>query len=150
MNPELIFKLCSIGVLPVWLLLVLAPRWQWTDRIVHRIWIPGLLAAAYGFLLLTRPPMPQGAGFGSLPAVMILLGSTYGALIGWIHFLAFDLFIGAWQVRDARRLAIHHGWVVPGLLGTFMYGPVGLLWYFAVRFVACRTVSLQEQPVRQS
>jgi Domain of unknown function (DUF4281) len=145
MNPELIFKLCSVGVVPAWLLLALAPGWQWTDRIVHRIWIPGLLAAAYGFLLLTRPPMPQGAGFGSLPAVMILLGSTYGALIGWIHFLAFDLFIGAWQVRDARRLAIHHAWIVPGLIGTFMYGPVGLLWYFAVRFVAKRTVSLQEQ-----
>jgi len=53
---------------------------------------------------------------------------------GWIHYLAFDLFIGSWEVRDARRLKIPHLMVVPCLLGTFLLGPIGLLAYLCLRF----------------
>jgi SNF family Na+-dependent transporter len=54
-------------------------------------------------------------------------------LLGWVHFLAFDLFIGAWMVRDARRLKILHLAVIPCLLVTFLLGPVGLLTYLVLR-----------------
>ena len=54
-------------------------------------------------------------------------------MAGWIHYLAFDLFIGAWEVRDARRLGVPHMVVVPCLFFTLMAGPVGLALYFAMR-----------------
>ena len=53
--------------------------------------------------------------------------------MGWIHYLVFDLFVGAWIGRDAIRRAIPHWMVVPCLVVTLFIGPVGLLLYFLVR-----------------
>jgi hypothetical protein len=75
---------------------------------------------------------------------MTLFGSPYGALTVWIHGLAFDLFIGAWAARDARRHQIHHAWVVLTMMGLFAYGPLGLLFYFLVRVGSHKTTSLDE------
>jgi hypothetical protein len=54
-------------------------------------------------------------------------------LAGWVHYMAFDLFIGAWETRDARRAGVPHLMVVPCLILTFMLGPIGLLVYLALR-----------------
>ena len=55
---------------------------------------------------------------------------------GWTHYLAFDLFIGGWEVRDAQSRGISHLLVVPALVLTFLFGPAGLLLYLAVRWLA--------------
>jgi hypothetical protein len=54
-------------------------------------------------------------------------------LAGWTHYLAFDLIVGSWEVRDARERGISHWLVVPCLALTFMFGPVGFLAYQALR-----------------
>lgn len=72
-------------------------------------------------------------GFGALADVAGLFESPYLLLAGWVHFLAFDLFVGAWEVRDARRIGIAHLLVMPCLVLTFMLGPVGLLLYLGLR-----------------
>ena len=72
-------------------------------------------------------------GFGSLAELARLFENPYLLLAGWVHFLAFDLFVGAWEVRDARRVGIAHLLVVPCLVLTFMAGPVGLLLYLGLR-----------------
>ena len=54
-------------------------------------------------------------------------------LAGWIHYLAFDLFVGSWEVRDAQERGIPHLAVVPCLLLTFMFGPAGWFLYNLVR-----------------
>ncbi len=56
-------------------------------------------------------------------------------LAGWLHYLAFDLFVGAWEVRDASTHGVPHVLVVPCLLLTFLLGPIGLLAYHAVRLI---------------
>ncbi|MEX0737751.1 MAG: ABA4-like family protein [Pseudohongiella sp.] len=140
----IIYEVCTIMVMPAWLLLVFAPYWKWTDRLVHAIWIPGLLCIAYGFAMVLRPASPEGAGFGSLEGVTLLLGTPYGALISWIHFLVFDLFVGAWIARDSLRLRINHLLVVPSLALAFVFGPLGLLLYFATRAVTTKNVRLHE------
>jgi hypothetical protein len=71
---------------------------------------------------------------------MMLFQSPYVALAGWIHYLAFDLFLGAWQVRDANRRDINHLWLVPCLVLTFLAGPVGLLLYFCIRWWIAKTL----------
>jgi hypothetical protein len=63
-------------------------------------------------------------------------------LAGWIHYLAFDLFLGAWQARQAQRLGISHFLVVPCLLLTFLFGPIGLPVFWAIRSVVTKQLFL--------
>jgi hypothetical protein len=100
--------------------------------------LAGLLGALYAVLIATNIFGAAG-GFGSLGDVARLFENPYLLLAGWVHYLAFDLFVGAWEVRDARRLQINHLIVVPCLLLTFMLGPVGLLLYLGVRGSLCQT-----------
>jgi hypothetical protein len=132
MSPEQTFSLCGTLVLPGWLLLIFLPRWKWGARLVCPVVIPLLLALVYLWLVATTFGRTPG-GFGSLAEVSLLFQSPRALLAGWIHYLAFDLFIGSWEVRDARRAGVHHLLVVPCLVLTFLFGPVGLLLYFALR-----------------
>ena len=141
MSPEKIFSLCSTLVLPGWLLLVFLPRWKWTARLVCPVLIPLVLALVYVYLVVTHFGQSEG-GFGSLAEVSRLFQNPYNLLAGWIHYLAFDLFVGSWEVRDAQRVGVHHLLVVPCLLLTFIFGPAGLLLYFALRFGLKRKVFL--------
>ncbi len=129
-------------MLPGWLLLVIVPRWRWTQRVAALI-IPTVLALVYAVLILTQVGRGQG-GFGSLIGVQQFFQNPYLLLAGWIHYLAFDLFIGAWETRDAVRRQIPMGAVWPCLFLTFLFGPVGLLSYFAVRSSVLRSVEAPE------
>ena len=144
MTPDTVFLVCNNAVIPAWLLLAIAPGWRWTERIVHAGWIPLLLALVYAGASLLNSDSPEGAGFGSLEGVMLLFTSPYAMLAGWIHYLAFDLFVGAWQVRDARRRAIPHWMVLPCLFFTLMLGPIGLGLYLTLRAARKQGVSLVE------
>jgi hypothetical protein len=126
-----LFSIANFVVLPGWLLLAVAPRWRWTQRIAA-VALPLALAALYLTLLILHFGK-SGGGFGSLTQVSKLFGNPYLLLAGWIHYLAFDLFTGSWEVRDAERLRIAHAYVVPCLLLTFLFGPVGLLTWFLIR-----------------
>ena len=66
LTPDTLFTICTNGVVPAWLLLGLAPGWIWTQRIVHSLYIPVLLALVYGSALLTVPGVPEGANISSL------------------------------------------------------------------------------------
>jgi hypothetical protein len=126
-----IFSICNYVVLPGWLLLVVAPRWRWTQR-VTALALPLALAVVYLTLVILHF-RESGGGFGSLAQVSKLFENPYMLLAGWIHYLAFDLFTGSWLVRDYQRLRIAHAYVVPCLLLTFLFGPVGLLAWFLIR-----------------
>lgn len=104
---------------------------RWTQRI-SAVSVPLLLAAVYLTLVILYFSK-SGGGFGSLAQVSKLFQNPYVLLAGWIHYLAFDLFTGAWLVRDAERLRIAHAFVVPCLLLTFLFGPIGLLTWFLIR-----------------
>ena len=137
MNPETLFSICSAAVVPGWLLLIFAPRWKWTAQLVAAVAIPLLLALVYAYLVAAYFRQARG-GFGSLAEVGILFQNPQLLLAGWIHYLAFDLFIGSWEVREARRLNLPHLLVVPCLLLTFFFGPIGLLLFFALRWASRR------------
>ena len=142
-SPEAVFSMASAAVLPGWLLLVLAPRWRWTARLISAVLIPGLLAVLYAAIIAARWGGAEG-GFSSLADVQKLFADPWILLAGWIHYLVFDLFIGAWEVRDAGRLGIPHLLVAPCLVLTFLFGPVGLLLYGIVRAVRTRRVLVDE------
>jgi hypothetical protein len=74
-----------------------------------------------------------GGGFGTLDEVAALFRSPGNLLAGWLHYLAFDLFVGRWIVDDALSRAGPRWPVLPCLALTFLFGPVGLLLHFALR-----------------
>jgi len=132
MNAETIFSIASTTAVLSWVLLAAAPRWRFTKLAIHSGTIPLLLSAAYLVLVLLFFGRAEG-GFGSLAEVMILFSDPWAVLAGWIHYLAFDLFVGAWEVRDSERHGISHWLVIPCLFFTFMLGPIGLLLYMGAR-----------------
>ena len=144
MSPETLFAICSWLAVLGWLLLIFLPRWKWSARIIAGGLIPVLLGLVYVSLIATHFG-ESGGGFGSLAQVSQLFRNPYNLLAGWVHYLAFDLFIGSWEVRDAERLRIHHLLVVPCLLLTFMLGPIGLLLYLVLRSVLKRRFIVNEE-----
>jgi hypothetical protein len=144
MSTEELFLFCNYAVMPAWLLLFVLPHHRVTQLLVHAIWVPLLLGPFYIWALFFGQAAPEGAGFGSLQGVMLLFQSPTAVLAGWIHYLIFDLFIGAWIVRDAKRQGINHWLTTPLLFATLMVGPVGLMLYLLVRLAMKRTVTLAE------
>lgn len=144
-DPATVFLVCNTGVIPFWVLLAAAPGWVWTGRLVHSLAVPAALGTVYAAALLLADA-PDGAGFGSLDGVMRFFDAPWAALAGWVHYLVFDLFVGAWEVRDARRLGIPHAAVLPCLLFTLMLGPIGLGLYLALRLALRRRAGLAETP----
>ena len=137
LTPDFLFTLANALVLPAWALLGLAPRWRFTKLLVlSGAWSAGL-AVAYAALITTHYLGAHGGegGFASLAQVAALFENPWALLAGWVHYLCFDLFVGAWEARDAQRRGVPHGALVPALGLTFLFGPVGLLVYFGVRRV---------------
>ena len=107
----------------------LAPR---VAQTIAALLIPSLLSVTYAALLLVNWSTAPG-GFGSLADVMALFTNPAIALAGWVHYLAFDLFVGAWITRTARTDKIPHMLILPCLALTFLFGPAGYLAFTALR-----------------
>lgn len=146
MTLETLFKAANFAVIPFWLLLLVAPRWRWTQRLVHGPVVLLLLTPMYAYLLFGYAPAPQGTSVASLYGVMLAFSAPNLVLAGWLHTLVFDLFVGAWESRDAARREIPHWLVAPCLVATLMVGPVGLLLYVLVRFMRTQVLEYGEGP----
>jgi hypothetical protein len=135
MTPEHIFSICSVAAMAGWILLIVTPRRSWASTLVAGRVIPLLLAGVY-FIVLVAHWGERTGGFSSLAAVSALFSNQWLLLAGWIHYLAFDLFVGSWEVRDAEERKMSPWLLIPCLGVTSMLGPIGLLSYFAVRSAA--------------
>lgn len=130
---DTVFSLCGLLAGAGWIGLILLPR-RGLAIAAARLVIPAIIGIIYVyFFAMYLDRAPVGAGFGSLTAVAALFTVEELLLCGWIHYLAFDLFVGSWEVEDANERGISHWFVVPCLLATFMAGPAGLLLYLLVR-----------------
>lgn len=143
-TPATIFQLANTAVLPAWALLLLWPAGPPTRRLVRSCAWSAALAGLYLVLLvygLSQGPA-DGASFNSLTGVRALFRSDWGLLTGWVHYLCFDLLVGAWIVNDAEARGLDAGWRrwarVPVLFLTFMLGPVGLLTWLGLRAALSR------------
>jgi hypothetical protein len=141
-NPNLLFRLANNAALIGWISLIFLPRWRWSARLIAPVLIPALLASLYLLLVVTQLGHSPG-GFSSLNSVALLFQNRAMLLAGWIHYLAFDLFVGSWEVRDSQAVGIRHYLVVPCLIVTFLFGPAGWFVYFLVRSAANRSVVIE-------
>ena len=134
MSPENIFKLCSTIALAGWIILIFIPFWRSSDKFIIGIIIT-LFSIIYAWLIFSNFSFSDIKKFNSLQGVMQLFTNPFIVTAGWIHYLAFDLMTGLFISRNARMYRISHLLIVPCLFFTFMFGPVGLLLYFIIRFV---------------
>ena len=133
---DTIFSVCGAMAMIGWAGLILLPGKRFVVEILARVLIPAAIGLTYVVLMATQiGTAPAGAGFGSLAAVSALFSVDALLLAGWIHYLAFDLFVGTWEVTDSRSEGIHHLLIVPCLIATFMVGPAGLALYLAIKYV---------------
>ncbi|MGG5820292.1 ABA4-like family protein [Falsiroseomonas sp. HW251] len=126
------FSAANMLAMAGWLALLVAPRAPLVTWRLAGIAIPGLLAALYAVLLAAHAPGAEG-GFSSLAGVAALFRSEGVLLAGWVHYLAFDLFIGAWICRRGAADGLHPWLVRLCLPLTFLAGPIGLLTFLGLR-----------------
>lgn len=133
---DALFSLANLTVMPFWLLMIAAPRWRITTRIVGSPLISLTAMGIYAALVVPRlgDLLPIVAR-PDLPSVRALLGTPLGATAAWAHFVAFDLFVGRWIYLDAGRRGVRPLVVGPILLATLLLGPLGLLAYLGLRAV---------------
>lgn len=126
MTPESLFALTGPPVLLGWAILILGPRRFAMLNAVPGMVIPVALSALYAALVL-RHFADTGGGYGSLAEVRLLFGSDWMLLAGWVHYLAFDMMVGAVLAGRMDRAGI--GRIVQGpiLAVTFLFGPMGVL-----------------------
>jgi hypothetical protein len=127
------FSVANLIAMAGWLLLIAAPR-KAAAISVAATGIPLLLASAY-LVLIAVSWRGSSGGFSSLAGVSALFSNPWLLLAGWVHYLAFDLFVGAWETRDAMERSISRWLLVPCLFLTFMFGPIGWLSYRLVSAV---------------
>jgi prepilin signal peptidase PulO-like enzyme (type II secretory pathway) len=139
MKAEQIFSIANLIALLSWIVLAVAPRWIVTRKIILSGAVPMLLSAAYLILIVLFFGKAEG-GFDSLPNVMKLFTNEWATLAGWIHYLAFDLLVGVWEVKDSQERGISHWFVIPCLMLTFLFGPIGFLLYGILRFFLTKEV----------
>src|ERR1700742_4483368 len=109
MSPELVLLIANNATLVFWVLLIVAPRWRGTELAAHSVAVPVILGLAYLWLfarLFLYHEAAPGTGYLTLAGIRALFRSPTAAVMGWIHYLAFDLFVGAWESRDAVKRGV--------------------------------------------
>ena len=130
MDYELLFSMVGLLAGAGWLLLVLSPLIPtWSDRLAGYL-LPAVLAGVY--VVIALQPNETGGGFGSFAEVAQLFTAESAVMAGWIHFLAFDLAIGAWICRTARAARLPFWFILPTLPLTFLFGPAGFLAFILI------------------
>ena len=137
MTPEPLFSVLNMVALAAWLLLAIFPGRPLITRTIAGTAVPAFFAAAYSAMIAGAWGSSDG-GFSSLDGVASLFMNRWLLLAGWTHYLAFDLLVGVWEVRDSIERRIPHFLVVPCLALTFMFGPAGWLLYQLIRRVRSR------------
>jgi hypothetical protein len=132
MSPDTLFNIANPIAMLGWLALAVAPFAPRIVDFIAAVAIPLLMSVAYSALILGYWSSATG-GYGSLTDVMALFTHPHVALAGWVHYLAFDLLVGAWAVRMGRAEGIPHLLILPHLVLIFLFGPAGLLTFYAMR-----------------
>lgn len=150
LDPNLAFSLTGPLILAGWAGLILSLFVKQVRPIAGpaaTIVIPVILAVAYVLLIRAGFREAQGGGYGSIEEIRALFASDSALVAGWFHYLAFDLFIGGWIVREGLKRRLPSLLILPCLPLTFLFGPAGLLLFYALRSAQ---VVLRKQPLPEA
>jgi Domain of unknown function (DUF4281) len=140
-SPSQIFSAANTIALLCWVALAVSVFVSSTRVWLHRITgliVPGLFAVVYLYCIVRGFGETPGGGFSSLIGVRTLFANDAALCAGWLHYLAFDLFVGTWIVRQGTLDRAHPLLLLICLPVTFMLGPVGFLLFLIERSVLSR------------
>ena len=133
MTYEIIFNIYNTGILIFWLLLLVFPKSKLTQKMTDFPWIPLVIAFGYIYFLGTSDSIFP-VDFSSLSGLteMFQNSNPRGVAAGWLHYLAFDFWVGCWILRDSQKKGVKHAFIIFPMFFTFMLGPVGVIIYTLV------------------
>jgi hypothetical protein len=143
---EALFSFVGILSFIGWGALAISPLRLTTLVLVVRV-VSILLALIYTFFLFSLWGQEPTVSYLSLADVASGFSNEGHLLTGWVHFLAFDLFIGTWQVERASKVGVSHIVLLPCLLLTFLFGPLGLMLFLMIQSIKLRSfkIALQDK-----
>jgi hypothetical protein len=136
--PAQIFSIASMIAMACWVALAIslfASRLRVSIQRTTGLFVPGFFAVIYIFCIWKGFAGAPGGGFGSLAAVRALFSNDAALDAGWLHYLAFDLFVGTWIVRQGTLDRLHPLLLLLCLPVTFLFGPIGFLLFLVERTV---------------
>ena len=138
---KILFQATFILTGPFWLLMIVAPHWRWTRRIMQSPLVIAPIAIVYVMLILPLTSQLLSASLSpTLDTIAAFLGTDHGATAAWAHLLAFDLFVGRWAYLDSRERNLSAWIVSPVLCFVLMVGPLGFLLYLIMAAVNDRII----------
>ena len=148
-GPEIIYLWLSFGVLPFWLTLIFFPNSNLSRYFVTSIFPILILTGAYIFILYKSYLI--GYDFDGnfslylgLNELSRLFEDHLYIMIFWTHFIAINLFIGGWIVKDSQKFSINKVLMAVPLIVTYLIGPIGLFLYWIIRIFYAKRISLYE------
>ena len=135
---ENIYLWVNFGIIPFWIMLILAPNSRVTQIFINSIILPLILSVAYVYLfyqaiLLGEPFSGIFKSYLSLDNLYTTFATESFLLIFWIHFVALNIFLGSWVSRDAVKYNMSRGLVFIPLILIYFTGPIGLILYWMFR-----------------
>ncbi|MFE5548753.1 ABA4-like family protein [Streptomyces sp. NPDC056534] len=131
-----LFELTFLLAAPVWLLMIFAPAWRITERVAASpLTVLPLLVV---WAVLAAPVAPElwtAVSSPDLDTFRDLMSLANGAGAIWAQVIAWDLLLGQWMYREARRLAVPPLLMAPLLVLTILLSPLGLPLFLVVRAV---------------
>ena len=128
---DVLFWFSSLYVLPFWLVMWFAPTSERTAALMRSEWVY-LAPLAFAYALAVLPNIVDifillGSQMPTPDIVADMFSEREVILVGWLHFLAFDLFVGrwTWQRMVATGQPIYVS--APVLILSMMVAPLGAL-----------------------
>jgi hypothetical protein len=134
-----VFSFGNSFVLLGWLLLLILPNWKHTQTIVLN-GIILVLAALYSFMILKDIGNFEIDSFSTLDNVKALFTQDGAVAAGWLHYLAFDLFVGAYVLKKSKEVGIPRLVYSLILPFTFMFGPIGYFLFVIAKFIKTKSI----------
>jgi hypothetical protein len=146
---EMFYLWVNIGVLPFWILIIFFPQSHLCKYLATSIFPIFLLSAAYIFILYKAylGSFDFANNFSlylGLSSVSELFRDDYYLLMFWTHFVAVNLFIGGWILKDAQKLYVNRILLAFPLIITYLIGPIGIFIYWIIRIFYAKHLNLYD------
>jgi len=146
---ETLYMWINLGVLPFWFMLILFPQSHLCRIFVTSIFPIFILSGVYIFILYKSYLI----GYDFIGNFSLYLGlnelsrlfedSLY-ILFFWTHFIAINLFVAGWIVKDSQKFYINKILLAIPLAFTYFIGPIGLFIYWVIRIFYAKRMNLYE------
>ena len=148
-NIEMIYLWLNIGVLPFWFVLMFFPQSNICKYLVTSIFPYLIFGSVYIYLLFLFYKTDYNFinNFNlylGLNELKNLFEDNSFLIAFWLHFLAINLFCGAWIVKDSQKFIISKIIVFFPLIITYFIGPIGLFVYWVIRIFFAKRISLYD------